>query len=216
MNTSKVWYVTVVDMGSADVLSLIGTINPGGHTDNSLSTQPQASFWTQAEDYGAPLAVVNMAFVGYPSATETDRAGIAYGLKVPSPSYFAQGYEALGDRYILGWNGQSAASVWNSADGVNQFNPGSYDNAVGGLSVHDCRRCDDSTGRTFVGVRGDYLLIFSAQNATSAEARAELSRWQPTAVMQGDGGGSSFLIVNGQGLVNTDGRPLPHAVAVYP
>lgn len=208
---TRTWYVTVVHTLSARLRSLIGAVVPA---DNAITTKTQAAFLTQAQGLGlgTPAAIVNMAFFG---ATGT-RAGIAFGLKVSSPSYLGLGYDACCDRRILGWNSARRASIWDSPNGANQFDPLGYSNAVGGLSVTDCKDCNVAKGRTFAGVRGDHLLIFSAKKATRAEATAELDRWLPGAKIQFDGGGSSFLTVNGRHLVETDGRSVPHAFAVFP
>jgi hypothetical protein len=210
-------YVTVVDLRSATVRNLTGAV-----AGDRVGWENQTEFWKQAErgNTGSRrvLVVVNGTFFD----PNHEPSGIAFGLKRDN-QLISYGYEQGNDRMHLVWRGGGsvlAVQPWNQA----VFDSQNLPNVVGGLIENTSRRdvrCGTYTKRTAVGTRetdgdrlNDTMLIYTSEKAFCSDAASILRSFGVNGVMLLDGGGSTFLTINGTNTISTS-RRVPHALAVY-
>ncbi|MBD2180176.1 ricin-type beta-trefoil lectin domain protein [Aerosakkonema funiforme] len=211
-------YVTVVDLRKATIRNLTGSYSNGNVYRKSLNT-----FWNDAVAMNTTTAkakvVINGTFFdnnGSPNPTK-----IAFGLKVRN-NKISYGYglgEFPGKNRTLAFNSFGASTSIQSHS--NSTFDGSTPDVVGALDVTANKSASEPLERTFVGnIDSDgngvaeTLLLFSTLKATQAAADNVLKAFGATSRAMLDGGGSTFLIIDGNPKISTT-RTVPHAVAVY-
>lgn len=212
-------YVTVVDLRKATIRNLTGSYSNGNVSRKSMST-----FWNDAVAMNTTTAkakiVINGTFFndnGSPNPTQ-----IAFGLKVRNNkiSYgYAVGSEFPGLIRTLAFNSFGASTSIQSHS--NSTFDGSTPDVVGALDVTADKSASTFLPRTFVGnIDSDgngvaeTLLLFSTAYGRQASADGVLKAFGATSRAMLDGGGSTFLIIDGSSKISTT-RTVPHAIAVY-
>jgi hypothetical protein len=212
-------YVTVVNLEKGTIRNLTGTAEgtPNGMVKRKLPFE----FWQDAVKENTStrkaMVVVNASFF----STNDDPTGIAFGLKLGG-STISYGY-AIAKEYP----GQIRTFSFNPDQGIaniqsyakQTFN--STPEVVGALDVVANKSPLSYLPRTFVGVRDndgngtkETVIFYSSSYARQIDASNVLTGFGASATAMFDGGGSTFLIVNGNSLISTK-RKVPHAIAVY-
>jgi hypothetical protein len=148
-----------------------------------------------------------------------------YPTRLPFPlksdgNYLTDGYaekEFPGKKLML--------EVWKDRVNISDMNRFSFafstaPTIIAGLAEDANKHADRYVARTFVGVedrnndrRYETLLIYSTSSARQVDAAAVLRSFGADKVMMLDGGGSTQLICQGKGYINSD-RLIPQALGV--
>ncbi|MCV3215778.1 phosphodiester glycosidase family protein [Plectonema radiosum NIES-515] len=212
-------YVTVVNLEKGTIRNLTGTA--GGIPNAMVKRKLPSEFWQDAVKQNTStrkvIVVVNASFF----STNDDPTGIAFGLKLGG-STISYGY-AIAKEYP----GQIRTFSFNPDQGIadiQSYGKVTFDSmpeVVGALDAVANKSAFSYLPRTFVGVRDqddngtkETVIFYSSSYARQIDASNILSRFGASAIAMLDGGGSTFLIVNGKSLISTT-RKVPHAIAVY-
>lgn len=212
-------FVSVVDLRSATIRSLTGTVTnaPNG----KVSRKSFSTFWNDAVAQGTTTRKARVLVNGTFFSTNDNPTPIAFGLKVGG-TVISYGYglnEYPGLIRTLAFDssfGSSSIQAYSRAT----FDSGIPD-VVGALDPAANKSSTSYIPRTFVGVRDDdgnghseTVMFFSSKYATQAGAASVLNSFGAGSKAMLDGGTSSGLIVNGTSYI-TPGRTLPHTIVVY-
>jgi Phosphodiester glycosidase len=212
-------YVTAVNLEKASIRNLIGTAE--GTPNAMVKKKLPSEFWEDAVKQNTPKrkakVVVNASFF----STNDDPTGIAFGLKLGG-STISYGY-AIAKEYP----GQIGTFSFNPDQGIANIQSyaketfDSMPDVVGALDVVANKSAFSYLPRTFVGVRDndgngtkETVIFYSSSYGRQIDASNVLTGFGASATAMLDGGGSTFLIVNGNSLISTE-RKVPHAIAVY-
>ncbi|MBD2605452.1 phosphodiester glycosidase family protein [Scytonema hofmannii FACHB-248] len=212
-------YVTVVNLEKGTIRNLTGTTE--GTPNAMVKRKLPSEFWQDAVKGNTStrkvIVVVNASFF----STNEDPTGIAFGLKLGGNA-ISYGY-AIAKEYP----GQIRTFSFNPDQGIaniqsyakETFN--STPEVVGALDVVANKSPLSYLPRTFVGVRDndgngtkETVIFYSSSYARQIDASNVLTGFGASVTAMLDGGGSTFLIVNGNSLISTK-RKVPHAIAVY-
>lgn len=212
-------YVTVVNLEKGTIRSLTGTAE--GTPNAMVKKKLPSEFWQDAVKENTSkrkgIVVVNGSFF----STNDDPTGIAFGLKLGG-STISYGY-AIAKEYP----GQIRTFSFNPDQGIaniQSYAKETFDlmpEVVGALDAAANKSAFSYLPRTFVGLRDDdgngtkeTVIFYSSSYARQIDASNILTGFGASATAMLDGGGSTFLIVNGNYLISTK-RKVPHAIAVY-
>lgn len=210
-------FVTLVDLKTATIRSLTGTIN-----GELVERKKLSEFWDDAasqnvDDFEAQVVINGTFFDNGPSSN----AAVAFGLKVRN-HLITYGYglnEYPGSNKTLAFNSFAGNAKIQSYSRPT-FNS-SIPDVIGALAPQADKSAVQRLGRTFAGTINNNrdstakaVLFFSSPYSTQANAEAVLKRFGATEVVMLDGGGSTGLIIAGTAYIRTD-RLLPHAIAIY-
>ena len=212
-------YVTVVNLEKGTIRNLTGTAE--GTPNAMVKRKLPSEFWQDAVKENTStrkgMVVVNASFF----STNDDPTGIAFGLKLGG-STISYGY-AIAKEYP----GQIRTFSFNPDQGIaniQSYAKETFDSTpevVGALDVTANKSALSYLPRTFVGVRDDdgngtkeTVIFYSSSYARQIDASNVLTGFGASVTAMLDGGGSTFLIVNGNSLISTR-RKVPHAIAVY-
>lgn len=212
-------YVTVVNLEKGNIRNLIGTSEnmPNGIVKKKLLTE----FWQDAVKQNTSTRKVRVVINASFFSTNNNPTGIAFGLKVDNRiiSYgYAIGKEYPGQIRTFSFNlDQKVANIQNYT--LETFN--STPDVVGALDAIANKSENSYLPRTFVGIRDDdgngtteTVIFYSSSFARQIDASQVLKGFGASATAMLDGGGSTFLVVDGKPLISTN-RKVPHAIAVY-
>ena len=221
-------FVMVIDLDRARFGTITGDIiNPGvgsGPLGGNMPLIKRLSLeelWNRANGANnKTFAVFNGQFFSY----ELDNnAYLAFSLHADY-QHISDGYAILteypGQKSLLQTDQVAASATTQSFDaGVFQA-PNGPDHRIAGLTTDADKGPSNYTGRTFIGVhdsngdgRNETVLVFVSAYASQISAAGVLSDFGAVGQIMFDGGGSSQLIVNGSGYVNSS-RAIPHAFMV--
>ena len=212
-------YVSVVNLEKGTIRNLTGTAE--GTPNAMVKKKLPREFWQDAVKENTStrkvMVVVNASFF----STNDEPTGIAFGLKLGG-STISYGY-AIGKEYP----GQIRTFSFNPHQGIaniQSYAKETFDSmpeVVGALDVAANKSAFSYLPRTFVGVRDDdgngtkeTVIFYSSSYARQIDASNVLTGFGASAAAMLDGGGSTFLIINGNSLISTE-RKVPHAIAVY-
>ena len=217
-------HVIVVDLTKAHVRSFFGAIKPAGNgplggPNPHIQRQSLGAFWNQAKAANSKaFAVVNAQFF----STNANPTPLAFSVKAAG-QVVSDGYgiksEFVGQMRLLQANGpQQWARIIGFSEA--ELEGDAAPEMVAILDKNANKGVNTKTGRTFLGVRdangdgkGETLYVFCTKFASQVDAAKVLSDFGATQMGMVDGGGSSQLIVQGQGQV-TSSRTIPHVLAV--
>jgi len=218
-------FVTVVDLRRATLRSLTGTLKL---ESEEVYSKKFSKFWNDAVAKNTSTSKARVVINGTFFESGEPLTEIAFGLKVGGTE-ISYGYGVSGKRLeeiftglfrTLSFNSFGASSsIQNYSSST--FN-GSTPDVVGALDVNADKGIDVYDARTFVGTMdsdrngiAETVFLFSTKLATQNEADTVLRNFGATRTAMLDGGGSTGLIINRWSPIPTDGRLLPHAIAVY-
>ncbi len=217
-------YVQVIDLSKgASVVALHGDIQDSGSgkgmfggNDARFRERSLEQYWKQLSEHAdQAYCVTNGQFFlmgEYPTR-------LPFPLKSDG-AYLTDGYaekEFPGKKLML--------EVWKDRVNISEMNRLSFafSNAptiIAGLAEDANKHADRYVARTFVGVedrnndrRYETLLIYSTSSARQVDAAKVLRSFGADKVMMLDGGGSTQLICQGKGYINSD-RLIPQALGV--
>lgn len=219
-------FVQVVELNAgARIVNLHGEIGeqrPGkgsyGGNDARIMSQSLEAFWRQlsAEHTNAFCVLNGQFFFMQESPTR-----LPFPLKV--------GDEIVSDGYGLNEfpDNKLILEIWPDRVNLNKLTheslySSSAPDIIGGLTQTANKRSDRYVGRTFVGVddrdqdgTSETFLVFNSSISRQVDAAGVLHSFGADQVMMLDGGGSTQLICNGEGLIKSD-RPIPQAIGILP
>jgi hypothetical protein len=216
-------YVTAMDFDRGDLRNLTGEVTSaaagsvcGRSTCERLQVGQRllSEYWQQAQDNlpagKQPKVVINGTFF----ARYNKPTGIAFGLKA-NDRIINYGYglnEFPGLNRTIAWN--SSQKTIEIADYRRSTFDSSFPDIVGALNPQAGKHRNRFLPRTFLGINGRKIFIFSSNYARQSDAVNTLQQFGAEKIVMLDGGGSTGLIVDGQEILKTNTR-VPHAIALY-
>ena len=212
-------YVTVVNLEKGTIRNLTGTVE--GTPEGIVKKKLPSEFWQDAVKQNTSTrkakVVVNASFF----STNDNPTGIAFGLKLGGTTIsfgYAIAKEYPGQIRTFSFNpDQGIANIQSYAKETFDSTP----EVVGALDGVANKSAFSYLPRTFVGVRDDdgngtkeTVIFYSSSYARQIDASNVLTGFGASGTAMLDGGGSTFLIINGNSLISTK-RKVPHAIAVY-
>lgn len=224
-------YVTVIDLRSATLLNLHGTVVATPTANSKVSRKRIPSFWDDAVRLNTTTSKVMVVVNGTFFNDQINPTTLSFGLKA-NGRVISNGDDlnALGARVLnktFTFNNRLKRASIQAYD--RQSFDGTTPDVVGALDVTAPLDSRAYRPRTFVGIAdtnrdGDYetVYIYASAYALPTEADSALRQWGATTRAMLDGGGSTAMRVlrrNGRSETVEDvissTRTVPHALAVF-